>query len=65
MLGAANSEGGGAVKRPATARATTGPRHFLDLDEVPAPELRRILDLAHAIKRAGRRMLRAAGVPLL
>jgi ornithine carbamoyltransferase len=27
------------------------PRHFLDLDQIAAPELRRILDLGHAYKR--------------
>src|SRR5437868_14847444 len=32
----------------------TLPRHFLDLDRVEAPELRRILDLGRAYKRDGR-----------
>ncbi len=31
------------------------PRHFLDLDQIPARTLRRILDNAHALKKAGRR----------
>ncbi len=31
------------------------PRHFLDLDQVPAKTLRRIIDNAHAMKKAGRR----------
>jgi ornithine carbamoyltransferase len=30
-------------------------RHFLDLDQIEAGELRRIVDMAHAMKRAGRR----------
>ncbi|MBX6368062.1 MAG: ornithine carbamoyltransferase [Rhodospirillales bacterium] len=36
------------------------PRHFLDLDRVDAAELRRILDMGHAMKRNGR----DAGKPL-
>jgi ornithine carbamoyltransferase len=32
----------------------TSPRHFLDLDRVDAPELRRILDLGKSYKRDGR-----------
>src|SRR4051794_23097288 len=35
-----------------------GPRHFLDLDAIGARTLRRILDAAHAMKRAGRRLPR-------
>jgi ornithine carbamoyltransferase len=31
------------------------PRHFLDLDLLDGPTLRRIVDAAHAMKRAGRR----------
>ena len=30
-------------------------RHFLDLDAIPADELRRIIDTAHAMKKAGKR----------
>ncbi|MEZ5818803.1 MAG: ornithine carbamoyltransferase [Hyphomicrobiaceae bacterium] len=30
-------------------------RHFIDLDQIPAKELRRIVDMAHAMKKAGRR----------
>jgi ornithine carbamoyltransferase len=30
-------------------------RHFLDLDQIPARELRRIVDMAHAMKKAGKR----------
>ena len=40
------------------------PRHFLDLTEVPAVELRRILDAAAAIKRVRVRGQRAANRPL-
>ena len=40
------------------------PRHFLDLTEVPAVELRRILDAAAAIKRVRVRGQRAASRPL-
>ncbi len=44
-----------AIQQPAEA-AGAAPRHFLDLHLVPAEELRRILERAHAIKaaRAGR-----------
>lgn len=31
------------------------PRHFLDIDQLPAKTLRRIVDNAHALKKAGRR----------
>ncbi len=31
-------------------------RHFLDLDKIPAPQLRQIVDAAHAMKRAGKRV---------
>jgi ornithine carbamoyltransferase len=34
------------------------PRHFLDLDSIDAATLRRIVDAAHAMKRAGRRVPR-------
>jgi len=30
-------------------------RHFLDLDQIPAAQLRRIVDMAHAMKKAGKR----------
>src|SRR5262245_4423266 len=32
------------------------PRHFLDLDGIDAAALRRIVDMCHAMKRAGRRV---------
>jgi ornithine carbamoyltransferase len=32
------------------------PRHFLDLDRIEAATLRRILDMGHAMKRAGKRV---------
>jgi ornithine carbamoyltransferase len=32
------------------------PRHFLDLDRIDAGTLRRIVDMGHAMKRAGRRV---------
>jgi ornithine carbamoyltransferase len=32
------------------------PRHFLDLDRIDAATLRRIVDMGHAMKRAGRRV---------
>ena len=42
--------------QPKAARAgAASVRHFLDLDDVPADELRRIVDMAHAMKKAGRR----------
>lgn len=31
------------------------PRHFLDIDQLPAKTLRRIIDNAHAMKKAGKR----------
>jgi ornithine carbamoyltransferase len=33
----------------------TAPRHFLDLADLDRPTLRRIVDMAHAMKRAGKR----------
>ncbi len=30
-------------------------RHFLDLDQIPAAQLRRIVDMAHAMKKSGKR----------
>jgi ornithine carbamoyltransferase len=37
-------------------RNVTQPRHFLDLDALDAATLRRIIDMAHAMKRAGKRV---------
>lgn len=34
-------------------------RHFLDLDDIPAKELRRIIDNAHRMKKAGKRTPKA------
>jgi ornithine carbamoyltransferase len=36
--------------------APRAPRHFLDLDRIDAPTLRRIVDMGHAMKRAGKRV---------
>jgi len=41
------------------------PRHFLDIDQIDTGTLRRILDMAHAMKRAGKRVpakLKPAGI---
>ena len=41
------------------------PRHFLDIDSIDAGTLRRIVDMGHAMKRAGKRVpaeLRPAGI---
>jgi ornithine carbamoyltransferase len=41
------------------------PRHFLDIDRIEAVTLRRILDMGHAMKRAGKRVpakLKPAGI---
>jgi ornithine carbamoyltransferase len=41
------------------------PRHFLDIDRIDAPTLRRILDMGHAMKKAGKRVpakLKPAGI---
>jgi ornithine carbamoyltransferase len=41
------------------------PRHFLDIDRVDAATLRRIVDMGHAMKRAGKRVparLKPAGI---
>lgn len=38
---------------PATSKAT--PRHFIDLADLDAATLRRIVDMAHAMKKAGKR----------
>ena len=32
------------------------PRHFLDIDRIDARTLRRIVDMAHAMKKAGKRV---------
>lgn len=37
------------------AAASAAPRHFLDLADLDAATLRRIVDMAHAMKKAGRR----------
>ncbi len=50
--------------REMCSRQLTG-RHFLDLRDLPATALREILDLAHEMKRAGKRVpdhLRPAGI---
>jgi ornithine carbamoyltransferase len=42
--------------QPKASRASSkAVRHFLDLDQLSAEELRRIVDVAHAMKKAGRR----------
>ena len=50
--------------RRMTADSAVGPRHFLDLPEIPAAELRRILDAALAIKARRRKGEVAAWRPL-
>jgi ornithine carbamoyltransferase len=43
------------VLRPvSTVGAPPPPRHFLDLDRLDSPELRRILDMGVAFKKSGR-----------
>jgi ornithine carbamoyltransferase len=37
-------------------KTTPAPRHFLDLDGLDVKTLRRIVDMAHAMKRAGKRV---------
>jgi len=37
-------------------KSSSSPRHFLDLDALDAKTLRRIVDMAHAMKRAGKRV---------
>ena len=39
------------------------PRHFLDLDRIDASTLRRIVDMAHAMKKAGKRVPAEAASP--
>ena len=43
----------------ADKKSKVAPRHFLDIDEIPASELRQIIDLAHAMKEVGRHHLPA------
>ena len=52
------------MTRELPIEALGGIRHFLDLSEVPAPELRRIVDHAAAMKRAWRRGLPPVDRPL-
>jgi ornithine carbamoyltransferase len=45
--------------------ATRAPRHFLDLDSIDGATVRRIVDMGHAMKRAGKRVpteLKPAGI---
>jgi len=47
------------------SRLSKQPRHFLDLDALDAPTLRHIIDMAHAMKKAGRKTpakFRPAGI---
>ena len=43
-------------KVPSLMSAKLPPRHFLDIADLDAKTLRRIIDMAHAIKRAGKRV---------
>src|SRR5262249_32149487 len=55
-------DGRGCESDPKTAMA---PRHFLDLDCIDAGTLRRIIDMGHAMKKAGKRVpakLKPAGI---
>jgi ornithine carbamoyltransferase len=45
----------GAAKTSHGDGRVAGPRHFLDLDEIAPATLRRMVDMAHAMKKAGRR----------
>ena len=47
--------------QPKAVRAarTKAVRHFLDLDQIPAASLRQIVDMAHAMKKAGKRTPKA------
>ena len=47
-----------------SAASMATPRHFLDLTDVDAKELRRILDMAASIKKARRKGEHAASRPL-
>lgn len=54
-----------AAKTAPHSAPKTAPRHFLDLHQIDAKTLRRILDNAHAMKRAGKRVpaaLRPKGI---
>jgi ornithine carbamoyltransferase len=44
------------TKTVTKAASMTAPRHFLDLADLDAATLRRILDMAHAMKAAGRKV---------
>ncbi|HWK39449.1 MAG TPA: ornithine carbamoyltransferase [Hyphomicrobium sp.] len=47
------------------SRTSKPPRHFLDLDALDGPTLRRIIDMAHAMKKAGKKTpakFRPAGI---
>ena len=51
--------------QPRSSAPRAKPRHFLDLDGIDAGTLRRIVDTAHAMKRAGKRVpaeLKPAGI---
>ncbi|KAB2849210.1 MAG: ornithine carbamoyltransferase [Hyphomicrobiaceae bacterium] len=48
MSALAKSQGNAATRK-------ASPRHFIDLDEIDAKTLRRIVDMGHEMKRAGRR----------
>ncbi|HEX2335211.1 MAG TPA: ornithine carbamoyltransferase, partial [Hyphomicrobiaceae bacterium] len=44
---------------------SVAPRHFLDIDRIDADTLRRIVDMGHAMKKAGKRVpakLKPAGI---
>jgi ornithine carbamoyltransferase len=48
----------GTLERTANRKVrprASGPRHFIDLDQFEPAQLRRIVDMAHAMKRAGRK----------
>jgi ornithine carbamoyltransferase len=49
-----NRPGSQALRPVSTTGAAPPPRHFLDLDRLDAPELRRILDMGVAFKKSGR-----------
>jgi ornithine carbamoyltransferase len=52
-------------KAPTLMAAKQGPRHFLDIADLDAKTLRKIIDNAHAMKRAGKRVpadLRPKGI---
>lgn len=52
-------------KAPTLMTAKQGPRHFLDIADLDAKTLRKIIDNAHAMKRAGKRVpaeLRPKGI---